>query len=202
MEKFVTFSKHVLALAAIAATFAAGSAMAADGTLSFTGKITAASCLITGGAGTNVSGGKGDQLVAVNLGTVSSDSVPDAQNTDIAAATLINLNLDCGNTAQDLTTVKVKFDPISGSGVDAGNNKLLQVTGGATGVGIGLYDTSNKLLNLAANETFDAPLVKGGSETEPVYTATLSMRAGYVKNGAAFKSGVANGTLPFTLTYE
>ncbi|WP_260431300.1 fimbrial protein [Burkholderia contaminans] len=198
----MTFSKHILALTAIAATFAAGSAMAADGTISFTGKITAASCSITGGSGANVSGGKGDQNIAVNLGTVSSDSIPDAQSTNIAAGTSINLNLDCGNTAQDLTTVKVKFDPMSGSGVDAKNNMLLKVTGGAEGVGIGMYDTSNKLLNLAANETFDAPLVKGGTAEEPVYTASLNMRAGYVKNGATFKSGAANGTLPFTLTYE
>ncbi|WP_412527121.1 fimbrial protein [Burkholderia lata] len=195
----MTFSKHILALTAIAATFAAGSAMAADGTISFTGKITSASCSITGGSGANVSG---DKTVSVNLGTVSSDSIPDPTSTSIAAATSINLNLNCGNTAEGLTTVKVKFDPISGSGVDASNNMLLQVTGGAEGVGIGLYDKANKLLNLAANETFDAPLVKGGTETAPVYTAALNMRAGYVKNGATFKSGNANGTLPFTLTYE
>lgn len=198
----MTFNKHILAIAAVAATFATGSALAADGQIQFEGKITAASCTITGGSGANVSGGKGEQLVKVKLGTVSSDSIPDAQSTNIAAGTSINLNLDCGNTAKDLTTVKLKFDPMSGSGVDSSNNKLLKVLGGAEGVGIGIYDTTNKLLDLAANDTFDAPLVKGGTEAAPVYTAALNMRAGYVKNGATFKSGDANGTLPFTLSYE
>ncbi|VWC77420.1 fimbrial protein [Burkholderia lata] len=198
----MTFNKHILAIAAVAATFATGSAQAADGQIQFEGKITAASCTITGGSGANVSGGKGEQLVKVKLGTVSSDSIPDATSTNIAAGTSINLNLDCGNTAKDLTTVKLKFDPMSGSGVDTSNNKLLKVVGGAEGVGIGIYDTTNKLLDLAANDTFDAPLVKGGTEAAPVYTAALNMRAGYVKNGATFKSGDANGTLPFTLSYE
>ncbi|MFA8330562.1 type 1 fimbrial protein, partial [Burkholderia ubonensis] len=80
----------------------------------------------------------------------------------IAAGTAINLSLDCGSTAKGLTTVKVRFDPASGSGVDGANNKLLKTTGTAKGVGIGIFDAAGTLLNLNANETFDAPLVKGG----------------------------------------
>ncbi|MDW9250115.1 fimbrial family protein [Burkholderia cepacia] len=120
----------------------------------------------------------------------------------IAAGTSINLNLDCGATSNGLTTVKVRFDPVSGSGVDGGNNKLLKTTGTAKGVGIGIYNTAGTLLNLGANETFDAPLVKGGTTEAPTYTANLAMRAGYVKSGSTVSAGTANGTLPFTLTYE
>ncbi|WP_230957167.1 fimbrial protein [Burkholderia cepacia] len=202
LEKIVAFNKKILALAAFATMFAAGSAMAADGTLNFTGKITAASCSITGGAGSTVTGGKGDQNIAVDLGTVSADALGGTAGNGIAAGTAINLNLDCGNTATDLTTVKVKFDPLAGSGTDAKNNKLLKTTGTATGVGIGIYNADNKLLNLAANETFDAPLVKTGEGAAAVYTASLNMRAGYVANGEKIDAGTANGTLPFTLTYE
>lgn len=198
----MAFNKKILALAAFATMFAAGSAMAADGTLNFTGSITAASCSITGGAGSSVTGEKGSQNIAVNLGTVSADALGGTAGGGVAAGTAINLNLDCGNTATDLTTVKVKFDPLAGSGTDSKNNKLLKTTGTAQGVGIGIYDTNNKLLNLAANETFDAPLVKGGTEEAPVYTASLNMRAGYVANGDKIDAGTANGTLPFTLTYE
>ncbi|WP_244321762.1 fimbrial protein [Burkholderia reimsis] len=198
----MAFNKKILALAAFATMFAAGSAMAADGTLNFTGSITAASCSITGGAGSTVTGGKGDQNIAVNLGTVSADALGGAAGGGIAAGTSINLNLDCGNTATDLTTVKVKFDPLAGSGSDAHNNKLLKISGTAKGVGIGIYNADNKLLNLAANETFDAPLVKGGTDDAPVYTAALNLRAGYVANGEKIDAGSANGTLPFTLTYE
>ncbi|WP_175022751.1 MULTISPECIES: fimbrial protein [Burkholderia] len=197
-----TFNKKILALAAVAGMFAAGSAMAADGTINFTGNITAASCSITGGAGTNVTGEKGKQDIAVNLGTVSSDSIGGTAGHGIAGGTSISLNLDCGNTATDLTLVKMKFDPRSGSGVDGKNNKLLQVSGTAKGVGIGIYDSSNTLLNLAANETISAPLVKGGTDEAPVYTAALDMRAGYVANGDKVEAGTADGTLPFTLSYE
>ncbi|WP_225740291.1 fimbrial protein [Burkholderia cepacia] len=198
----MAFNKKILALAAFATMFAAGSAMAADGTLNFTGAITAASCSITGGAGSSVTGGKGDQNIAVNLGTVSADALGSTAGGGIAAGTSINLNLDCGTTAAGLTSVKVKFDPMAGSGTDSKNNKLLKTTGTAKGVGIGIYDSDNKLLNLAANETFDAALTKGGTEEAPVYTAQLNMRAGYVANGDAIDAGTANGTLPFTLTYE
>ncbi|WP_321911298.1 fimbrial protein [Burkholderia cepacia] len=199
----MALNKNILAIAAAAATFAAaGSAMAADGTINFTGAITTASCSLTGGAGANVSPGAGGQNIAVNLGTVSADSIGNTAGGGVAAGTQINLNLDCGNTGTGLTTVKMKFDPATGTGLDGKNNKLLKVSGDAEGVGIGLYDSNNKLLNLAANETFDAPLVKGGPDDAPTYTAALNLRAGYVANGAAIKAGVANGTLPFTLTYE
>ncbi|RQP43836.1 type 1 fimbrial protein, partial [Burkholderia ubonensis] len=46
------------------------------------------------------------------------------------------------------------------------------------------------------------PLVKGGTDEAPTYTANLALRAGYVKNGNTVEAGTANGTLPFTLTYE
>ncbi|RQP43838.1 type 1 fimbrial protein, partial [Burkholderia ubonensis] len=46
------------------------------------------------------------------------------------------------------------------------------------------------------------PLVKGGTDEAPTYTANLGMRAGYVKSGGEVEAGTANGTLPFTLTYE
>ncbi|MEN2469123.1 fimbrial protein [Burkholderia sp. GS2Y] len=189
-------------IVAFAATLAGGAAMAADGTINFTGEIVAASCGITGGAGTSVGGGKGEQAIDVKLGKISSDALGGTAGNGIAAGTLINLNLDCGNTATGLNTVKMSFDPNSGSGIDSKNNSLLRVTGGAEGVGIGLYDADSKLLNLSANETFDAPLVKGGTEEAPTYTANMSLRAGYVANGVTVKPGVANGTLPFTLTYE
>ncbi|MDR0240947.1 MAG: type 1 fimbrial protein [Burkholderia sp.] len=196
------FNKSILALAAVAATFAAGSAMASDGTINFTGSITAASCSITGNTGANVSGEKGKQNIAVNLGKVSADAIGSTENGGVSAGTNISLALDCGASATDVTTVAMKFDAVNGSGLDGKNNKLLKVAGDAEGVGIGLFDADNKQLNLAANDTITGKLVKGGTDEAPVYTATLNLRAGYMANGAAIKPGVANGTLPFTLTYQ
>ncbi|HBN8506514.1 TPA: type 1 fimbrial protein [Pseudomonas aeruginosa] len=190
-------------LAAAVASLVVGNAMAADGTINFTGEITAASCNITGGAGTNVGGSKGNQTIDVNLGKVSIDALGGTAGGGIAGGTNINLELDCGDTGTGLTTVKVKFDPRSGSGIDTQNVSLLKTTGTATGVGIGIYDTSGNLLNLSANETFDAPLVKEGTDPKFTYSAKLDLRAGYVKSGSdAPQAGTANGTLPFTLTYN
>lgn len=194
-----TALRHLLA-SSIVGLFAT-SAMAADGTINFTGEITAASCSATAGAGTSVTGAKGNQVIDVKLGKVSIDSLS-APSTGIVAGTAININLDCGNTAAGLTTVKVQFDPNSGSGVDAKNNNLLKTTGVAKGVGIALYDSSNNLINLAGNGTFNAALVKSGTDPDIKYAANLNMRAAYMANGDEIVPGTANGELPFTLTYE
>jgi len=178
----------------------ATSAMAADGTINFTGEVTAASCGISAGAGTGVTGTT-QKVIDVKMGKVSIDSLKNSQ-TGIVAGSAININLDCGNTAAGLTTVKVKFDPNSGSGVDLKNNNLLKTTGTATGVGIGLYDASNNLINLAGNGSFDSPLIKAGTDPDIKYSANLNLRASYVANGDVVVPGTANGNLPFTLTYE
>ncbi|SDY57794.1 fimbrial protein [Pseudomonas sp. NFIX28] len=187
---------------ASAACVLSSNAMAADGTINFTGEITAASCVASAGAGSSVGGTKGQQIVDVNLGKVSMDALAGSSESGLAAGTSINLNLDCGNTAAGLTTVKFGFDPMSGSGVDPKNNSLLKITGTATGVGIGMYDENSKLINLSANEAYSAPLTVAGEGAEAKYSAALNMRASYVANGDVLMPGTANGTLPFTLTYE
>lgn len=190
-------------LAAAVAGLLANNAMAADGTINFDGEIVAASCAMTGGAGTTVGGSKGNHTIDVNLGKVSIDALGGTAGGGIAGGTNININLDCGNTGTGLNNVAVKFDPKSGSGIDTNNVSLLKTTGTATGVGIGIYDTSGKLLNLAANETFDAKLIEGGTAPNLTYKAELNLRAGYVQSGADTPSpGTAKGTLPFTLTYN
>ncbi|AZD18097.1 fimbrial protein [Pseudomonas chlororaphis] len=178
------------------------SALAADGTINFTGEIIAASCKIDGGAGTTVGGEKGKQNINVDLGKVSSDSLSGTAGGTIVGGQSINLSLDCGGTAEGLKSVKLKFDPSSGSGIDSKKGSLLKVSGTAEGVGIGLYNGSNALVNLGANETINGDLVPNKEGDVTTYTAQLNMRAGYVANGAPVKAGTANGTLPFTLTYE
>ncbi|MDN7934458.1 MULTISPECIES: fimbrial protein [Burkholderia] len=195
--------KITMMMAAAGFAFTAmNAAHAADGTINFTGEIVAASCGIAGGNGTSVTGEKGKQSIDVKLGKVSVDALSGSAAGGIAAGTAINLSLDCGATAKGLTTVKVRFDPASGSGVDGSDNRLLKTTGTAKGVGIGIYNTAGTLLNLNANETFDADLVNTGTPEAPVYKADLALRAAYVKAGAEVVAGQANGTLPFTLTYE
>lgn len=178
------------------------SALAADGTINFTGEIIGASCSITGGAGTSVGGSAQARAINLDLGKVSTNSLVGTTGGGIVGGKGINLNLDCGGTAAGLKSVKLQFDPTSGSGIDSKNGSLLKTTGTATGVGIGLYDGNNKLLNLSANETIDGALVPTTEGETTTYTANLNLRAGYVANGAPVQAGTANGTLPFTLTYE
>jgi len=196
----MNMSKLLLVTSAVFAL--ANNALAADGTINFTGEIIAASCVASAGAGTTTGGSAGEQIIDVNMGKVSLDSLGGAAGGGIAAGKSINLNLDCGNTAAGLTTVKFGFDPMAGSGIDEKNNSLLKTSGTAKGVGIGMYDSNNQLINLSANEAYSAALVSTGEGETAKYNASLSMRAAYVPNGAELAVGTANGTLPFTLSYE
>lgn len=185
-------------MAACAACALTSTAMAADpdGKIVFTGEIISGSCEVTGaGAGNSV---------PVKLGKVLKSTITDAGTGGKAASVPITMELDCSNSSAGLTTVKFKFDPSSGSGIDTNNNKLLKTTGTATGVGIGLYDGSNQLINLSdSSKEYSAALTAaGGTGGDNKYTATMSMSASYVGNGATLEVGAANGTLPFTLTYD
>ncbi len=193
-------------LAAAVASLVVGNAMAADGTINFTGEIVAASCTMTGGAGTSVGGGKGNQIIDVNLGKVSADALGTTAGGAIAGGTNINLELDCGNTGTGLKVVKVKFAPnAGGSGTDLDDPRLLKVNGGAKNVGIGIFDSNNKLIDLGANDLgITGNLVEDKTDPQNIqYSAKLNLVAGYVRtNSEPVGSGEANGTLPFTLTYE
>lgn len=194
MSKFVRKS-----LLAAVVGLTAHSAMAADGAVNFTGEIVAASCGITGGAGTTVGGSAKDQVINVNLGKVSTNSLGGTAGSGIVAGQAINLNLDCDKAAAGLAAVTMQLDAAAGSGIDAKNGNLLKTTGTATGVGIGIYNTSNKLLNLSSNDHIRGTL---SGDATAGYKTRLVMRAAYVANGDVIKAGTANGTLPFTLSYE
>ncbi|AZE72381.1 Fimbrial protein precursor [Pseudomonas synxantha] len=170
------------------------------GKIEFSGELIAASCTVSPGAGS--AGGNGN--INVDLGKVSlSDVGEPGTGSAAAAATQINLDIDCSSGVGGLSTVKVKFDPLSGSGIDSADGRLLKLQSGekaAKGIAIAIINDDNKVLNLSANETIDAAL----KVDEGKATANLSMRAAYALTGASdeIKAGVGNATLPFTLTYE
>lgn len=186
-------------MAACAACALSSTAMAADpdGKIVFTGEIISGSCEVTGAGAGNT--------VAVPLGKVLISTITDAGAGGKAASVPITMNLNCSNSSAGLTTVKFKFDPTSGgSGIDSHDTRLLKTTGAATGVGIGLYDGSNQLINLSdSSKEYSAALTAaGGTGGNNQYTATMNMSASYVGNGQTVVVGAANGTLPFTLTYD
>ena len=174
----------VLALAGTVAN----SAMASDGVIEFTGKIVAASCTVGPGPGAGT--------LNVDLGEVSIAKLDD--NSDVKIP--INFKLDCKDKSSGVSNVVLSF---KNPQVDGANTKLLKTTGTATGVGIGLYDDTNALVDLGNAAT---SLTKPLSGATPLWTADFGLKAGYVKSLAGgatvVTEGTANGTLPFELTYN
>lgn len=189
--------KTIMATCAACALTSAAMAADPDGKIEFAGEIISGSCKVTGGGANNT--------VEVKLGKVLISQLKEAGvGKKVGAGTGITMVLDCSNSSTGLKTVNFNFDPTSGSGLDAKNNSLLKTTGGATGVGIGLYDGSDQLINLSVNKPYGTALTAaaGGTGGENKYTATMSMSASFVNNGDTLKEGAAAGTLPFTLTYD
>lgn len=206
-------SKSLLGLSVLILAGASGSAMAADGAIRFTGEIIASSCTMEPGNGGTPEASK--KVLAIDLGKVGADSLSEGGGQgNIGAAKNIDIKLNCNGTPNGLTSVRLSFKPTEGSGAETGsglaanNTYLLGVTGGAQGVGIGVFDSNNKLLNLGDALTQirgDLDVQNTNTPEDPKYvgTANLALRAAYVKDGAGpVVPGVANGYLPFQLSYD
>ncbi|VVP32929.1 putative major fimbrial subunit LpfA [Pseudomonas fluorescens] len=170
---------------------AMSNAHAAD--IRFTGELVAASC--------KVSGGGTPDNIAVNMGKVSTQDLGTGAAGAFGPTTDINLTIDCASGMVGLSTVKMSFDPFSGTGSHYDDSRLLALEnspGAATGVGIALINDANTILNLSKNEPVSAPLVVTGGAA----TAELHLRAAYIKAGAILKAGPANANMPFSLSYE
>jgi type 1 fimbria pilin len=187
-----------LAVAGAAALGMAGTANAANnGKLLFTGTLTNISCSVGPGAGTGPGTNPGE--IAVDLGNVSFSDIGTSSETKLETATPIQLLVNCSAGADQYNLVKMRFVPNQGNGQDQNDTKLLRVTGAATGIGIGMLNASNQLIDLGGTETIDKPLIKDGVGGA---TAELNLAAVYMLNGTATRPGTALGNLPFVLDYE
>lgn len=190
--------KGLLTVALLGA--AINTAMAADGTIRFTGKIIAASCTPSAG-GNNITGGTMQDL-AVNLGEVTLSQLGTEGQANIVGTKEITLKLECGVDSDSLKNVTMTLQP---NGPTSAGYLPIEA-GGATGVAIALYDGSGALLNLNSNKEITNKLEK--SQEPPVagvqqYTSNLQLRAGYIRSSAdAPTVGAANASLPFTLSYN
>jgi type 1 fimbria pilin len=187
-----------LAILAALGLSVAGTAQAANnGKLVFTGNLTNISCDI--GAGTGTSPGNNPGEINVDLGNVSFSDIGRFADNKLSTASPIQLLVNCSGGAAQYETVKMRFVARQGSGLDNLDQKLLRTTGAADGVGIGLLNASNQLMDLSGNETIDTALVKEGTDGA---TAEINFGAVYVLNGAATNPGNADGFLPFVLDYQ
>lgn len=176
---------------------AMGTANAANnGKLVFNGTLTNISCNVAPGAGVGA-GPNGD--INVDLGNVSFADIGTSSQSRLATATPIQLLVNCSAGVEQYNTVKMRFVARNGSGLDNNDQTLLRTTGAADGVGIGMVNAQNRLMDLSGTETIDKPLVKDGVGGA---TAELNFAAVYVLNGTATNPGNADGFMPFVMDYE
>lgn len=189
-----------IALAIAAAAVMSNTANAATGTLQFTGNLTAAACSVIPGG--DASAGPGSDI-NVDMGTVSfadlETATPGKGQVGVAVTDL-SFEVNCsGAGAYD--NVVMNFDPQAGSGLDVTDARLLALaSGGATGAAIALVDGARNIIDMSND-----PEVRGAltfDDATGAGTAKFDLAAAYLRTSAAQVVGVANGSLPFVLTYE
>ncbi|MCD5993932.1 type 1 fimbrial protein [Pseudomonas sp. CDFA 602] len=175
-----------------------GTASAANnGKLIFNGTLTNVSCDVA--PGTGVSAGTNPGEINVDLGNVSFSDIGLSSASRYETATPIQLLVNCSAGTDAYNMVKMRFTARNGSGLDNNDAKLLRTTGAADGVGIGLLNASNVLMDLSGNETIDTSLIKDGAGGA---TAEINFGAVYVLNGTPTNPGNADGFMPFVMDYE
>ena len=170
-----TFLAAIIASSVMGVT---GISYAADGTVKFTGNITADACTASAES----------QDLSVSLGTVSATSFSAAGDKSSPTKFTINLS-DCPSS---ITAVSVKFDGIS----DTTSSNLLKLDSGstATGVGVEISDVTGTPLPL---HTASSPyaIAQDG-------TAALDFVGRYVSTTSSVGAGTADATAQFSINYQ
>lgn len=180
--KFVT-----LLLTAIAGVFVANSAMAADGTIDFSGEITANTCTVVVD---NSSTGSGTIVLPV----VAAAALP--MNGSTAGTTAFNIHLsNC--SISDAATVTTYFEP--GAYVNADGRLSQSTVGGASNVEIQLLNSDQAVMQLhepagSQNDTGVA-MVLGDT------VATLSYYAQYYATGLV-TAGPVTSQVSYSIVYD
>jgi len=165
------------------AVFASAGAHATDGTITFTGDVTAQTCTITG------NGGAANFTVA--LPTVSASSLASAGAT--AGRTPFNIMLT--NCTPSSGTVHTFFE--QGPTIDTTTGDLILNAGGAAGVEIQLQNQDLSAIALNQSDASQNSLpatINSGS-------ATLNYYAQYIATGAV-TAGAADSSVMYTMTYQ
>jgi major type 1 subunit fimbrin (pilin) len=151
-------------------------AHAADGNINFTGTILDAGCTID----------PADVAQTVTLGTISRSAFESVG--DVAANTGFSIRLSaCPAT---LTSANARFD----GPTHASDNRLLAVTGGATGVGVAIYEADSATLIPIGIRSADVTLTGEAG--------VLSFVAKYMATADTVVAGPANATSQFTISYN
>ncbi|CBJ81069.1 putative fimbrial-like adhesin protein [Xenorhabdus bovienii SS-2004] len=169
-----------LFIAAVISGSMAAPAFAADGTINFNGRITKATCTVS--ALTDNS---------VNLPEVGATALAGKGTT--GGETLFRIGLENCGIVGGSANVQVKFGGVKDS-IDGNLLRINSESGGAKGVGIGIYEKDGSTpINMGA-------LSKGIPVVSPA--TTLEFKAKYVATEATVTPGTVKASTDFTLDYE
>jgi len=193
--------KNVLIKTIIASSMLLASAgsYAADGTVTFNGKVTAASCTVTGGA---TGGGSASTNLNVTMPSITTASIGTTAG-DLAGMTAFTITLtDCKSPTTTAAKMRVAF---SGTG-DPANQYVLKntaATDAAGGVGIQLLkEDGTSIIDINGGSN------KADETTLPISTATaesyiLNFNAAYVNvSGSAPTAGTVTSVANYTIEYN
>ncbi|MBO9538279.1 fimbrial protein [Herbaspirillum sp.] len=175
--------KKILIASLFAAAVSPALVHAADGTLSFTGRVDANTCVLT--SGTN-----GTQTVGMSPVNAASLS----QAGDVAGLTPFNVTLgNCGNTLKS-----VRLDFADQTNVDLATGRLKNTARENSNIQIALLD--------GPNATSAFRLGTPSAQTTPVTSttagaATIPLAAQYVATGGAASAGAVTSSIQFTIAY-
>ncbi|MDR6352454.1 fimbrial protein [Pantoea sp. SORGH_AS_0659] len=168
--------KKALVAAALLSIVSVNAAHAADGNLTFTGEILAATCTINGSAPGNIN---------IPLGNFSVNEFGSTGTTAGNGKIVMEL-AGCPN---QISTVKIQFEGTP----DDDNPSLLKINGSATGLGIGIYETDGTPIPIG-NSSRDITLTSGAAKAE--------FDAKFMSTANTVGAGSANATATYTLQYR
>lgn len=181
--------KKILSALAIGLAIS-NTAMAADGTINFTGLIITNTCTISINNGTGAQTGA---IGTVNLPIVTKSQFSGVGDTSQGKAFTIALT-GCDSLLNGKT---VAFQNFTGANINA--NGRLNNTGTATNTQIALYSGSSAagtLINLSTASNTPTQPVAGAAATFPLYAAYYPTVA-----PASLTAGTVTSTVDFSLTY-
>lgn len=182
-------------VALLAILLSAGTAAAAeDGTITFTGSISDATCTITGGDAT---GESSTPDFTVHLPSVSTTAL--ASDGQRAGDTPFHISLSGANCPNG-KVASVYFELAQSTNIDTttGNlkNTVTKASGGAEKVQVGLLNSSKAILNLnTANDSAETVTISGN-------TARFDYWAQYVATGGAATAGTVTSDVVYSIKYQ
>lgn len=158
----------------------AGNALAADGTIHFTGNITDQTCTVDSTS----------QSLEVPMGNVGASALAGGAGTVASPSRFILQLTDCPDT---VTSATIKFDGDTDN--TAAGSGILKLDSDSTATGVGIVISDNAGTPIAIHTDSPAYALTTG-ENDLLFTAR------YIATGDTVTTGSANATSQFTINYK